>query len=312
MEITKHDIAKGGRWIKMNEASKTWGFRINQLMCPSMSFEEIYDKLISYDDDKFHNEVLGLSFENADQPFSPLLMKELFNNDYYMYNDGLVPHDFTSTQMYMGIDWGTGQKSYTCVQVGIWNVFGKFQILYAHKYEGADEIKREYQMNDIRRLMHVFRISYCIADYGHGFQSNEELKRDFGTRFDCMYYSAGLSKDYIYNYEKEMWVVNRTHVIYEYETLCKTHKICWPGKARESLKYIEDHHIVEQVEYRSSMPKSGTNVFTTRSEEMYYTHPPTRPDDAMHTSVYCYWASMLKSSGMMNMSEITFSTVHAR
>jgi hypothetical protein len=312
LELTKYDIAKCGRWIKMNEDSKAWGFRINQLMCPSMPFGEISDKIERYDDDKINNEILGLSYENADQPFSPLLMNELFRNDYSIYENGIGPGEFTAIKTYMGIDWGTGQKSFTCVQIGIWNVYGKFQILYAKKYEKGEEIKREYQLNDIRRLMYIFRISYCIADYGHGFQSNEELKKEYGARFDCMYYSAGLSKDYIYNMEKMMWVVNRTKIIHEYEIACRSYNIIFPGKSRALLSHIEEHHIVEQVEYRTAKARPGANVFVTRSEEMYYTHPADKPDDALHASIYCYWASILKSSGMMNMNSIEFSSVYGR
>ncbi len=296
-ELTQFNISKNARWIKMNPKSSKWGFRINQLIAPSMPANEIWDKLQTYSKGKFYNEVLGRSYENADKPFRPDLLKAITANDhdFFMRATG----DFANTFNFMGIDWGRGEKSYTVVVIGARNKEGKFQILYTKKYDKGDELDPEYQLKDIIRMMTAYKIAYCVADYGDGFAQNKKLKNIFGARFDMCYYSHNQRKKRVYNSDKMTWIVNRTESLHEYVTEVQKYNVVWPGKARDRIQHMFDHHLAVQTEYRSSKPKSDAgNIAVLRSEEMMYTHPIASPDDAFHASHYCYMASIVAPKGM--------------
>lgn len=309
-EITTFNIAKGGRWIKFNEKSKRWGFRITQMISPSMTAEDIYEKVRTYDNQRLNNEVFGRSYESADKPFTPVLMAQMFDNDKEMIPG--VQGIFRNKPVYMGVDWGEGGKSFTVVGIFSWNSEGRFQMLYAKKYSTREEVVRENQVKDIAKLMNLFKVDYCITDYGHGFQANQQLKKMFGSRTDCMYYSHNKTKPREFDAKKNMWVVNRTKVIHEYVKACQELKIQFPGKSKEELEFVIDHHLAIQTEYRSKKSSRGSqNIIKTSSEEMYYSHPPSKPDDFVHVGVYAYSAFLAKPKGRTGDS-IQFGGAYSR
>ena len=293
--LTAEIISEFGRWFKLNESSETWGFHINQLMSPAMPVEEVFAKVNTYDKQRLFNEVLGLSYENAEKPFPPTLLAYISANDLKMMSQ---PQGyFNNVPIFMGVDWGTGERSYTVVYIGAYNKEGQWQLLYTHKYHTKEENERDYQVRDIARLMTIFHVGYCIADYGHGFQSNQQLKNLFKERFDAMFYSSSLGQLRIYDSQKSHWVVNRTRTIHEYVTAHKEMRVVWPGASKEEIEFLYEHHLAEQTEYKSMRPKAGQNILITRSEEMYYSHPASSPDDGMHAGVYAYTASLIKPAG---------------
>lgn len=306
--FTAEIISECGVWHKINPVSETWGFHINQLMSPAMPVAEVYNKVVSYDKQRLFNEVLGLSYENAEKPFPPSLLASISDNDYKMlaHPEGY----FNNVPCFMGIDWGTGERSYTVVYVGAWNYENKFQMLYVKRFATGQENERDYQVREIDRLMNLFHVGYCIADYGHGFQANQQLKHRFGARFDAMFYSHSLGKLREYDAQKQHWVVNRTRTIHEYVQAHKDLRVVWPGVSRDEFSFLYDHHIAEQTEYRSMKPKSGQNQLITRSEEMYYSHPSSSPDDGMHAGVYAFTASLIKPKG--GNSTLNFASVESR
>ena len=294
-ELVSNNIAKGGRWVKLNEKSDTWGFRITQMMNPAMAAEDTYKKIQTYDTQRLYNEVLGRSYENADKPFPPLLLEQMMSNDLKFYPGPI--NEFMYQPTFMGIDWGTGGKSLTVVTIMGLHGNGNLQTIYTKAYREGPESEREYQFNDIMRLMQTYRIAYCIADYGHGFEINQRLKHALGERFDCMYYSHNLGVKLKYDINKYMWVANRTQVIHDYVTECKNGKHIWPGGEREGMQVLYEHHLAEQAEYKSTRARPGANLMVTRSEELYYTHPMTQPDDGMHSCVYATMAARIKPTG---------------
>ena len=157
--------------------------------------------------------------------------------------------------------------------------------------------------------MALFKVAYCIADYGDGFAQNMRLKNLFGAKFDMCYYSHNQRKIRVYNKDKITWVVNRTQSLHEYVVKAQQHKVVWPGADRDKIQHLFDHHLAVQTEYRSTRSKSKSgNVAVLRSEEMMYTHPIASPDDAFHASHYCYLASVVAPRGMN--SGIQFSSAY--
>lgn len=311
-ELTRHNIAKQGRWVKLNSKSNDWGFRITQMMNPSMPAEDIYKKMITYDSQKFNNEVLGRSYENADKPFPPLLLDQMLDND-YKFLPGKVG-EFTYTHTFAGVDYGTGGKSYTVLFIIGVRPDGRRQLIYAKVYKVGQELDREWQFNHILGMIQKYSVSYFLADYGHGFDMNQKFKKILGPRFDCVYWSSNLGKEIKYEAQGAipMWVANRTKIIYEYIKECKEMKHIWAGGEKdtnEDIQIIKGHHLAEQAEDKSTKPKAGNNPMVTRSEELYYTHPVSSPDDAMHAGTYAALAARLKPNGS---SEIVFGGAYTR
>lgn len=112
-ELSSDNIAKGGRWIKLNEKSDTWGFRITQMMNPAMTAADTYKKIQTYDTQRLYNEVLGRSYENADKPFPPLLLEQMMANELAFY-PGAV-NEFMYQPIFMGITQGTIQYIYDII-----------------------------------------------------------------------------------------------------------------------------------------------------------------------------------------------------
>ena len=298
-ELSRFNIAKNARWVKMNQGSGDWGFRITQLISPSMPVEDIYKKMNTYTKAKFYNEVLGRSYENAEKPFNHTLLETICNNNHPLFYR--AEKEFANSHNFMGIDWGRGEKSYTIVVIGAYNKDGEFQILYTKKYDKGDDLDPENQVRDIANLMRIFKIAYCIADYGDGFAQNMKLKNLFGAKFDMCYYSHNQRKLRVYNREKITWVVNRTQSLFEYVTKVQQCRVVWPGGDRDKIQHLFDHHLAVQTEYRSTRSKSKSgNVAVMRSEEMMYTHPIASPDDAFHASHYCFLASEVAPRGAGN------------
>jgi hypothetical protein len=269
-------------------------------MVPWIQPQDIWDKYITYSADKFHNEVLGRSFENADKPFTALELAEISNNDLKMYPRS--EKDFSNTKNFMGIDWGTGEKSYTVVTIYSYNSNGKYQLLFTKRYEKGDELDPAWQLKDVCNLMHLYRIAYAIVDWGFGFTQYKELRKQFGNRVAACYYSFNQNQKEKYNVQKSTWVVNRSEVMLQYINAVKTKEILWPGADKNKFTWLYDHHLVELAEYRKS--------FNGKSEDLVYTHPEGQPDDGLHSCVYAYLASKLYGKGSGGGKSVEFSNAY--
>ena len=296
-----------GFWKEAHPENTFKGYRISQLMVPWIDAADIYKKMTSYSPDKFFNEVLGRSYENSEKPFTPLTLGRMTANNLTFLKAGLEGH-FNNVPTFMGIDWGTGEKSYTVVSIYAFNESGQFQLIYLKRFEPGevsidDEDYEDYEVNTVSRLMEVYRIAYCIADWGFGYEQCKKLKNRFGDRFDACYYSFSQKKAQVYQPESMRWVVNRTEIMRRYiDAAKKKRKIVWPGVDKPSYMWLIDHHLAEQIEYRKSA--SG------KSEEMMYTHPEGQPDDGLHSGVYSWLAQYVYYNGLLPSSEVEFASAY--
>jgi hypothetical protein len=285
-DIPKFNIINGF-WYALQPGKKLQGFRISQLMVPWIRPEDIWDKYTSYSPEKFHNEVLGRSFENAEKPFTPLVLAQMSNNNFSLYPR--AEREFANVPIFMGVDWGTGEKSFTVVSIFAYNRDGKFQMLYTKRYCRGEELDPDYQMKDIAHLMQLFKIAYCIVDWGFGFVQYKKLQGIFGSRLAACYYSFNQREEKKYDPKQQRWVVNRTRIIEKYISECKKINIVWAGHDKDDFTWLFDHHLAELAEYRKS--QNG------RSEDLIFNHPEGQPDDGLHSCVYAWLASQLFKGG---------------
>jgi hypothetical protein len=273
-----------GRWYALQTGKKLQGFRISQLMVPWIRADDIWEKYTTYSSEKFHNEVLGRSYENAEKPFNPLILAQISNNDLRLYPR--AENVFANTKNFMGIDWGKGEKSFTVVTIFSHSpLTGKFQMLYCKRYQTSQELDPDYQVRDISNLMVIFKVCYCIADWGFGFVQYKKLQQSFGARVAACYYSFNQKLETKWDPVDQKWVVNRTKVISNYIKSVYSLQVEWPGREKEIYIWLFDHHLAEQAEYRKS--QNG------RSEDLMYNNPEGQPDDGMHSCVYAQLAAVL-------------------
>jgi hypothetical protein len=212
------------------------------------------------------------------------------NNSFNFYNR--AEGEFANRPVFMGVDWGTGEKSYTVVSVFSFNNEGKFQMLFTKRYERGDDLDPDIQVRDIANLMQIFKVALCIVDWGFGFVQFKKLEGIFGKRVACCYYSFNQREEKKYDPKQNRWVVNRTRVIEKYINECKKGKIIWAGGDKDKYPWMFDHHLSELAEYRKS--QNG------RSEDLLYNHPEGQPDDGLHSCVYAHLASQLFKGGITN------------
>lgn len=298
MDLGKECIINGF-WKPLQPDKKLKGFRISQLMVPWITAPDIWAKYTTYSLDKFHNEVLGRSYENASKPFTPLMLGQISANHLTLYNraDG----QFANRPVYMGVDWGTGEKSFTVVKIYSRNDEGKFQMIYIKRYAVGEELEVDYQMRDICYLMDSFKVCKAVVDWGFGYDRYKKLQQIFGhDRVTACYYSFNQRAKKSYDQEQQRWIVNRTQVIQEYVNDIANMRIIWPGASKAEFPWLYDHHLAEQAEYRKT--QSG------RSEDLMYTHPEGSPDDGVHAGVYARLAEEIYLE--TGQGSITFSSVN--
>jgi hypothetical protein len=299
MEIPKQSIINGF-WRELQPGKNLKGFRISQIMVPWIMAEDLWDKYTTYSPDRFHNEVLGRSYENAEKPFNPLILAQMSNNDFKMYPR--AEREFANTHNFMGVDWGTGEKSFTVVVIYSYNKQGKYQMVYCKRYETGDELDPEYQMKDIANLIQLYKIAYAIVDWGFGYVQYKKLQSIFGTRLAACYYSFNQREERKYDGHQKRWIVNRTKVMQNYITACHNMEVLWPGGDKDKFPWLYDHHLAEMAEYRKS--QNG------RSEDLLYNHPEGQPDDGLHACVYAYLASKLYKNS--NAGGIQFANAYGQ
>ena len=175
-----------GQWVSLQPGRKLQGFRISQLMVPWITPQEIWEKQEEYSQDKFYNEVLGRSYENADKPFTAQLLNMISSNNYSLYMR--ADKEFANAITVMGIDWGKGDKAFTVASIFGWDAQNqRLQLIYTKKFYKGDETDPNKQIDMISALMQIFKIRMCIADWGFGHVQCNTLTKRFGRRFASCY-----------------------------------------------------------------------------------------------------------------------------
>lgn len=293
------DARANGFWLPIDRTQKIEGFHISQLMVPWIKPEEVWTKYETYSRDKFFNEVMGRSYENSEKPFTIVELRAICNNDYYLMER---PMGYAALwPMFLGVDWGTGEKSYTITEIYAQNpTTGQRVLVYAKKYAIGQELDMDWQVEHISALMNIFQIKQAVVDWGFGYQQAQQLYKRFGTRVVACYYSSAAKKERYYDPNNKRWVVNRSALMQKYIDDVKTMRQLWPGKNINELEWLFDHHLAETAEYRKS--------YNGRSEDLMYSHPAGSPDDGLHAGVYAKLASEIFNS-MANAQNITFTGV---
>lgn len=272
---------RSSHWLKNPPVNTPFeGYRIPQVIAPWVNWSDILDKQKRYNRAQFFNEVLGLGYDSGEKPISrDALIESSDSSAMNTEEAALKKIKRFNTDVYMGIDWGTGENTYTCLCVAAYHG-GRFTYLYFRRFEGA-EAEPERTMSEVRRLIDLFGIKIIGVDYGGGFDRNDNLIRKYGITRVARYQYVNTRRIY---FDKSLarFMVNRTEAL-----MAVINSI----NRKDTFKFPSWEKI--ETPYGSDL----LSVFTEYNEARRTTiisKTPGTTDDTLHAMTYCFLASMIK------------------
>jgi len=269
------------QWANMVDEAPFESYRIPQLMVPWKSWEEILLDYERYPRDKFYNEVLGISYDSGLRPLTLQQVKDCCNPDIYLIDYEAYRSLSFSQPIYAGIDWGTGEHSYTVLTLATY-INMKFRIFYIHRFTGQ-EVDPPVQLEMIDELLTYFNVRLIGTDYGGGFDRNDHLVRKFGPSRVWKYqYMARSKKKLEWDTKLGRFKVHRTEVMSDiFNAIKRGNQVEFPRWEDFSDPYATDM----------------INIFSEYNEALHmlqYKHGVDKPDDAFHSVLYAWVVSMIQ------------------
>lgn len=269
------------QWANMISGGIFESYRIPQLMVPWRPWEEILLDYGRYSRDKFYNEVLGISYDSGNRPLTMGQVKDACNPSITMHPKVLedLRKTLLSREVFAGIDWGTGENSYTVMTLGYYHE-EKFRIFWIHRFTGED-VDPQVQGQKIVSIIRAFNCRIVATDYGGGFDRNNVLVREIGpARLQKFQYQGRVRKKVFRDDKLQRWMIHRAEVMSDIFAAIKRNQFEFP----------------RWEEFREPYAQDMLNIFSEYNETLrmiQYNHRPDRPDDSFHSIVYCFLGSMI-------------------
>jgi hypothetical protein len=287
-----HAMHPHAQWASMNPGVREKlgpdgayeGFRIPQLMVPWLDWNEILVKQKTYPRSQFNNEVLGLSFDSGTRPLTRQDMLDNCQSGLLMTTENLKRIKealHSGSPVFAGIDWGTGEGSYSVITLGTYMFDGKFTIFYVHRFEGQ-ETEPEVQLELIEQLIRYWNVQLVGVDYGGGFDRNDRLSRKFGKDRIVKYQYSQPGQKVKWEPDLHRFLVHRTEVMSD---------IFNAIKRRNVFRFPDWQH------FEAPFGSDFLNIFSEYNEQqrqIQYKKSPDATDDTFHSTLLCFLASMLR------------------
>ena len=274
-------------WVALNPNPRVEkpfeGYRLPQLMVPWIDFADIKDKQKKYSRAKFHNEVLGRSFDAGTRP---LTRKDVLANCWFKYSMAHyreVQKWASAHPIFMGVDWGTGEGTYTVVHLGGYLPFAPnhYTAFFWKRFEGV-ESEPKTQLRIIHQLVRDFNVRVIGVDYGGGHWPNDELVRTYGAE----------------KIKKYQWVGNSKYKIVWEPRLAVPRFLCHRTEVMSdifnAIKRANVFKFPRWEEFEDPFAMDMLNIFSEYNERArmnVYKHAPGSPDDSFHSLVFGFLAS---------------------
>ena len=252
------------------------GYRVAQPMTPWVEWADILDKKVKYTRQRFFNEVLGLGYDLGDRPLTKKAIRECCNPNLSIQT---LPDKLPNVPHFIGLDYANGERAYTVITVGRYR--GPiFEYVYAKRLEGEDSTPVK-TMEIIKFLIRKYDATMIGADYGGGFEKNDELVRTFGAGKLAKFQYANTKKKLYYENDLHRFMANRTAVLMDFINAINR------GGVFSFPRWEEwEHPFADDM----------TNIFIEFNEKRGITvlnKVPTVPDDTLHSALYCFLASLI-------------------
>ena len=276
------------QWVALNadvikEIPKPYeGFRIPQIMVPWVTWDDIRQKQKTYSRPKFHNEVLGLSYDSGTRPLTRKNMIDVCDPSIQLtadFQQRIHTHLGHSIPVYGGIDWGTGENTYTVLTLGAY-LQEKFTYFYYRRFEGLEsEPKIMIELN--YQIMTHWNVRMVGCDYGGGFWPNDEMIRRFGWGKIAKYQYSTPNAKVKWEDGLKRFLVNRTEVMSDYFN---------------AIKRKDVFRFPSWDQFQNPFGTDFLNIFSEYNEmrrENVYKKSPSVTDDSFHASLLCFLVSMI-------------------
>jgi hypothetical protein len=174
----------------------------------------------------------------------------------------------------------TGEHSYTVLSLGTY-IGSKFRVFYIHRFVGEDT-EPERQLQKIEEVLRAYNVRVIGADYGGGHYPNDFLVRRFGRERVMRYqYAARLSAKVRWENKLQRWITHRTEVM---------------SAIFNSIKRGTVLEFPRWKEFKAPYGQDMLNIFSEYNEKIrmiQYGHTAGKTDDAFHSILYCFLASMV-------------------
>lgn len=259
------------------------GYRIPQIMVPWVDWQEILAAQEQYPRAQFMNEKLGMSYDSGVRPITKGQLKACCKEEIRLGDIESFKHIGQGRQIYAGIDWGTGENaSYTVISFGAYFGTGAFNIFWIHRFTGPD-LDPERQLDLISQMISQLQVQIIGCDYGGGFYQNDQLIRRFGpTKVMKYQYNPRQKKKVYWEPNLGRWMCHRSEIMSDIFNALKRKLI--------SLPNWED--------FREPFGSDVLNIFSEYNQRLRmdeYKHAPGKPDDSLHSMLYCLLASMIQN-----------------
>jgi hypothetical protein len=270
-----------GKWAAQRKSALFQGFRINQFMVPFSSWDKILEKRSRYSEAKFHNEVLGLSFDSSEVPITLPQLQSACDPSLPMMRS--KHQSISAYPTFMGIDWGTSEdsKSATVVTVGYFKTPETYQYIFVKKF-GEKEKDPDYQIKEVLRLFGLFKCTFVGVDYGFGHVQNKRLMKELGyEKVMVIYYVQNQKKNVQWNPKAHMYTVSKPKLMSNLFSSVKA----------GTTRFFRWSDMIEQ-----DVHSDWLNIYIEydeRNRTMRYDHKFGFPDDAFHACFYSRFAGLV-------------------
>jgi len=261
-----------GRWVPRHPEARCWdGYWIGHPMVPWLGYDDILERQRTYDIGRFKNEVLGLPTTVGDCVVTRAELEACCRDEPMCDSRNDLPRTVRG-QLVAGIDWGGGARSRTVLAIGYMDAGYIFRVCRLERFPATED--PTFVVDSIARRLGQFQIRLVAADGGgNGHVLNRQLcdKLKLSNGMFAILYSAS-------DLEPRRdgllwkWTVHRSASIGAMITRIKRQTFLFPRLA-ESASYL-DEFACELAEYDDVM------------RTIKYTHPSTKPDDALHACNY--------------------------
>lgn len=272
------------QWARMGVRNAEWeGFHLCQpiVIYAYRNHPDIFARMWQgllikqkrYSRQKWMNEVMGRSHDAGLKPVSMQEVRDCCVGDYELIYE--PSSGIKQGHSWAGIDWGTGDVSYSILSIWNYDSRGRFRCIFAKKYEGR-ETDPDYVVEDMIRWIRLFNVNLVGADWGFGFHTNNLLKKRLGAQKVMLYqYTRNMKEKVKWDKQGHKFICHRSQVMQDFFTLIK--KGPKPGGIAffnwgEFEKFARDILAV-------------FSEYDERGGMIVFNHPPGVPDDFLHTGV---------------------------
>ena len=297
-----------GQWVRTSTRTEQGkephihGYHIPQIIFPTrdveihpgfhgfLNWRQLLIDLETEDEATILNEKFGESADSEERPIKEDELRTLCDETLHMASE--YEPWMQGTHTFAGIDWGFGLQSATVLVIGQFKPGSPklFDNVFMKRYKKKDADPK-YCVPDMVRLMRLFRVHRCHADWGGGFGLNSQIRDVMGEDFlTTNFWGPIKSKQIKFNPDLNAFLLNRTAHLARFFQALKRRQMRMHMSWNDFKPYAQDLLNVFREER-----KDGT---------MYFDHKDEEPDDVLHAMCYCWIIASLHKYGFEGVERV--------